>query len=91
MVAIYFGGNDCNGDGDVHYFFPFSVRGDNFLVGAIIGVVPFRVLLIECIGLDFINLMEMKASSREGGLTQVLGLSHKSHFPNHCIYLYGFN
>ncbi len=55
-------------------FFPFSDRGDNFLVGAVIGVVPFRVLLIECIGLEFINLNGMKASSREGGLTQVHGL-----------------
>ncbi len=50
-------------------------------MGAVIGVVPFRVILIECIGLEFINLMEMKASSIEGGLTQVHGLSHKSHFP----------
>ncbi len=39
MVAIYFVGNDCEGDGDgeVHYFFPVSDRGDNFLLGAVIG------------------------------------------------------
>ncbi len=28
----------------------------NFLVGAVIEVVPFRVLLIDCIGLEFIKL-----------------------------------
>ncbi len=75
-MAIYFAGNVGDGDGDVHYFFPFSDRGDNFLVGAIIVVVPFRVLLIEFIGLEFINLMELKGSSREGGLTQVHGLKN---------------
>ncbi len=43
-------------------------------MGEVIGVVPFRVLLIECICLEFINLMGMIAFTRAGGLTEVHGL-----------------
>ena len=55
-MAIYFRGNDCDGDGDVHYFFLFQF-GEVRSFGCAYWVWLIKELLKDCIGLAIIMLM----------------------------------
>ena len=54
---VFWWGNYCYGYGAVHYFLVSTIRGCNFLEGALFGVWRIMVRLKDCITICFIRLM----------------------------------